>query len=614
MHAPLPYFRRMDPHELIVLGVVVAAIILFITEKIGIDLIALLIIAVLVLSGVVSPKQGVAGFSDPATLTVAFMFVLSAAVLQSGVLRALAPMLSEQMKRSEVGGMLILMLGVAALSAFLNNTPIVAVFIPIVVKAARSAGISASRMLIPLSFATIMGGTTTLIGTSTNILVSGIAVDHGLAPFTMFQLAPMGLVLLGAGTLYMLLFGRRVLKRDVDTTGLQERFGIKDYISEIELLTTAPSVGSRIMDSHLVKDMHMDIIEIRRGENVFTIPAGDMVLQAHDLLKVRCDVSHIRALNERKQVRIHPAHGASGGGVQGDGDKGNQGTKLVELVITANSPLEGSTIREADLMRIYRAVPLAVRSREAVMYQRLEDVVLRAGDVILAEVRSHYVERLRALDRTSDSPFAIIAEQDGATGFDKRGAAITGLVLLAVVLSSAFGLLPIVVSTLAGVCIIVLTRCMTMKDVYDAIDWKIIFLMAGSLSLGLAMAESGLADRLAHGLVSVLGSWGPIAVLAGIYICTALLTEVMSNTATAAMLVPIAISTSLALGVSPLPFLMAVTFAASASFMTPIGYQTNTMVYSAGRYTFMDFLRVGSPMSLLFWILATLLIPVFYPF
>lgn len=604
----------MDPHELIVLGVLVVAVILFITEKIGIDLIALLIIAALVLTGVVSPQQGVAGFSDPATLTVAFMFVLSAAVLQSGVLRALAPLLSEQMKRSEVGGMLILMLGVAALSAFLNNTPIVAVFIPIVVQAARSAGISASRMLIPLSFATIMGGTTTLIGTSTNILVSGIAAEHGLPAFPMFQLTPMGLVLLAAGTLYMLLFGRRLLRRDVDTTGLEERFGIKDYISEIELLPTAPSVGTRIMDSRLVKDMNMDIIEIRRGETVFTIPAGDMVLQAHDLLKVRCDVSHIRALNDRRQVRIHPAQGVTEGGFPVDGETGSHGTKLVELVITANSPLEGSTIREADLMRIYRAVPLAVRSREAVLNQRLEDVVLRAGDVILAEVRTHYVERLRALDRTSDSPFAIIAEQDGAIGFDKRAAAITGTVLLAVVLSTAFGLLPIVVSTLAGVCIIVLTRCMSMKDVYDAIDWKIIFLMAGALSLGLAMSESGLADRVALGLVSLLGGWGPIAVLAGIYICTALLTEVMSNTATAAMLAPIAISTSLAMGVSPLPFLMAVTFAASASFMTPIGYQTNTMVYSAGRYKFTDFLRVGSPMAIIFWILATLLIPVFYPF
>lgn len=605
------YFRRMGPQELIVLGVIVVAIALFISERLSIDLIALSIIAVLVISGVLTPKQGLAGFSDPATLTVAFMFVLSAAVLRSGVLRALAPALSEQMRRSEVRGMAIVLLGIPVISAFLTNTPIVAVFIPIVVQAARQAGLSASRILIPLSFATILGGTTTLIGTSTNILMSGIAVEHGLPPIAMFQQTPMGLVFLVVGVLYLLLFGRRLLRKDRDPTGLEERFGVKDYISEIELLPQAPSVGTRIMDSPLVKQMHMDIIEIRRGEQVFTIPAGDMVLQAHDLLKVRCDVGHIRALNDRRHIRIHPLHGA---GMRQEKDAGQQGTKLVELVITANSPLAGNHLNETDLMRIYRAVPLAVRSREAVVNQRLEDVVLRPGDVILAEVRTHYVERLRALDRTADSPFAIIAEQDGATGFDMRMAMTTGFTLLAVVLSTAFGLFPIVISSLIGVCVVVLTRCMSMKDVYDAIDWKIIFLLAGSLSLGVAMSTSGLSGRLANGIVSALGSWGPVAVLSGIYLCTALLTEVMSNNATAAVVAPIAIAAGEALHVSPIPFVMAVTFAASFSFMTPIGYQTNTMVYSAGRYKFMDFTRVGAPMALMFWVLATLLIPVFYPF
>ena len=601
----------MGPHELIVLGVIVAGIILFITEWIGIDLIALMIVATLVLTGVITPQQGLAGFSDPATLTVAFMFVLSAALLRSGILRTLAPRLSEQMQKSELKGMLILMVSVAFLSAFLNNTPIVAVFIPIVVQAARSAGLSASRMLMPLSFATIMGGTTTLIGTSTNILVSGIAVDHGLAPFTMFQMAPMGIVLSIAGIAYMLFFGRKQLRKERDPTGLKERFGVKDYISEIELLPGAPSVGQQIMNSRLVKELHTDIIEIRRGEEVFTLPSGDMVLQANDMLKVRCEAAHARELNADRHIRIHPAAGIAS---TSEPDARDQGTKLVELVITGNSPLDGKTIGEADLMRIYRAVPLAVRKREEVINQRMEDIVLRPGDVILAEVRSHYVERLRALDRAPESPFAILDEQEGTVGFDKRSAIITGLVLLGVVLSSAYALLPIVVSTLVGVCLIVLTRCIPMEEIYDAIDWKIIFLMAGALSLGLAMTETGLAARIAEGLVHLLGKWGPLAVLAGIFTCTVMLTEVMSNTATAALLAPIAISTAAALGVSPLPFLMAVTFAASASFMTPIGYQTNTMVYSAGRYKFTDFTRVGAPITFLFFLLALLLIPVFYPF
>ncbi|MBS1944509.1 MAG: SLC13 family permease [Bacteroidetes bacterium] len=599
----------MAAHELVVLGVIIAAIFLFISEWISVDLIALLVIAVLVIGGVLTPQQGLSGFSDPATLTVAFMLVLSAAVLRSGVLRALAPKLSEQMRRSEVRGMLILLLGVPVISAFLNNTPIVAVFIPIVVQAARQAGLSASRMLIPLSYVTILGGVTTLVGTSTNFVASGIAVEHGLKPLGMFQQTPMGLVFLAAGVLYILFAGRKFLRRDRDTTGLQERFGVKDYISEIELLPSAPSVGKRIMEAPLVKAMDMDIIEIRRGHQVFTIPSGDMVLQAHDLLKVRCDASHVRTLGQRKHVRIRPASGRSP-----DPAATDDGTKLVELVITANSPLEGSTIRDADLMRIYRAVPLAVRSRQAVVNQRLEDVVLRAGDVILAEVRSHYVDRLRALDREADSPFAIITEQDGHIGIDKRAAAITLGTLLAVVLSAALGLVPIVIGSLLGVCVVVLTRCMTMKDMYDAIDWKIIFLMAGSLSLGMGMSQSGLAERAAQGLVHLAGSHGPVVVLASIYLCTALLTEVMSNNATAAMTAPIAIAAANALHVSPLPFIMAVTFAASFCFMTPIGYQTNMMVYSAGRYKFTDFTRTGAPLALILFILAVALIPVFYPF
>ncbi len=602
----------MGTPELIVLAVALVALVLFITEHIGIDLIALLILVALVLTGVITPRQGLAGFSDPATLTVAFMFVLSAALLRTGLLVVLAPRLSIQLRRSELRGMLFLVVGVAGFSAFLNNTPIVAIFIPIVVQAARSAGISPSRLLMPLSFATVMGGTTTLIGTSTNILVSGIAADHGLAPISLFEQTPLGLVLLITGLAYLLLVGRKLLRKAPDTAGLSERFGIWEYLSEIELMPSAPSVGKQIMESRLARDMDMDIIEIRRGPMVFTIPPGDLVLQAHDLLKVRCDIGHVRALNDRAEIKIHPAQGHSPAldtDISGPG-----GTKLVELVITSHSPLEGRTLREADLLRTYRAVPLAVRKREAVINERMEDVVLHAGDVVLAEVRSHYVERLRALDRSPDSPFAIITEQEGSVRLDKRAALITTLVLVGVVLTSAWSSLPIVISTLVGVCIVVLTRCLTMKELYDAIDWKVIFLMAGMLSLGMAMAETGLSDRFARGLVSLLGRWGPVAVLSGIYLCTMLLTEAMSNTATAAMVAPIAISTAEALGLSPLPFLMAVTFAASLSFMTPIGYQTNTMVYSAGNYTFKDFVRVGSPISLLLWILATALIPVFYPF
>jgi di/tricarboxylate transporter len=244
----------------------------------------------------------------------------------------------------------------------------------------------------------------------------------------------------------------------------------------------------------------------------------------------------------------------------------------------------------------------------------LHDTILRSGDVILAEVKTHFIKRLKQLESTADAPFVILTEQSGVAEFDRRGFIGVALVLFAVVVASSLELTSVVVASLAGVVALVLTRSLSMKQVYEAIDWKIYFLMAGSLSLGLAIQRSGLADRIAGGVVDLLGDWGPVAILSGIYLITMLLTEVMSNTATAALVAPIAISTAATLGLSPTPFLMAVIFAASASFMTPIGYQTNTMIYGAGQYKARDFLRVGWPLQVMFWILASALIPVLYPF
>ncbi len=598
----------MSPHEWIVLSIVVIALVLFISEKLSIDLVALMIAASLVVTGVITPAEGVAGFSDPATLTVAFMFVLSAALMKTGALTMVGPRLSERFRRNEQWGLMAFMLLIGAISAFVNNTPVVAVFIPIAVQMAHAANMHPGKLLIPLSFGTIFGGTVTLIGTSTNIVVSGLSAKLGAGEISMFQLTPMGLVFLVAGILYMVFVGRHLLPSYKDQKDLKEKFGMGGYLTEIELLPGARFVGKRIMDSALVRELDMDIIEIGRDGQRFSLPPGDMVLEAGDVLKVRCAVDKIRALKDRANITVNPTVHLAGD------DLRTRGTALVELVITASSPLAGQTLGDADMVRSYRAVPLAVRHRDDVVHERLHDTVLRPGDVVLAEVKTHYVKHLKDLERQPEAPFAILAEQEGMAAFDKKRFAIVAAVIGGVVVVSSVTSVPVMVASLVGVILIVLSGCLSMKEMYDAIEWKVVFLMAGAFSLGFGMHNSGLDMRMAGKLVDVLGPWGPIAVLSGIYIFTGLLTELMSNTATAALITPIAVSMAKQMDVSPVPFIMAVCFAASACFMTPIGYQTNAMVYTAGGYRYLDFIRVGLPLHLLFWALATWLIPVFYPF
>ena len=601
---------------IITIIVIVASMILFATEMLRVDLVALLIIAALITSGVITPYEGVQGFSNTATITVAFMFALSAAMLKTGALQFVAHKLSVLFEKNFYLGMGLMMGMIALISAFINNTPVVAVFIPVIFQIANTAGLDPKKMLIPLSFASIFGGTCTLIGTSTNILVSGIAEKEGLAPISMFQLSPIGLIFLAAGISYMLLFGIRILPKKgteemssmtSDQEGdLDNRISVKNYFTEIELLEKIAPKDDQIRVS-VLSEMGVKVLEVRRETQTYTLPSNNLELLEGDTVKVKCDTEKIKKLKnwaenkEKFTVRI------------GEENLEVKDSSLVELIILTHSPLDGQILGKVDFLGRYKADPLGVKHRHGLMNENLKDVQLRAGDIVLAEVQNNYIERLQEMENEPQASFAILSK-DKIISFDQKNFLKVSAVLLAVITMASFNILHIMTGTILGVSLLVLMGILTMKELYKSIDWKVVFLLAGALSLGLAMNKTALDALVAEFIVDNLEIWGPIAIVSGLYLLTSIFTELITNNAAAALLAPIAIATADSLNLSPVPFLMAIAFAGSASFMTPIGYQTNTMVYSAGKYKFMDFVKVGTVLNILFWIIATFMIPLIYGF
>jgi di/tricarboxylate transporter len=595
----------MDFYSITTLIIIFLAVALFVTELLSIDLVAILIIVALVLTGIISPEEGVEGFGNTATITVAFMFVISAAMLKTGALQYIAHRLSNVFKKNFNKGMILMMVLIAFISAFINNTPVVAVFIPVIIQVAKSSGHNPKRMLIPLSFASIFGGTCTLVGTSTNMLVSGIAEREGLDPISMFQMTPIGIIFLVVGILYMIFIGNRLLPKKEEEKDLDKAFNVNQFLTELHLIERTSE--DQIITISKLTDLGLDVLNINRGDNSFGVPQEDFEIKEGDILKIRGDSNQIQRLKrwvERKEFFTVKT---------GEAISESKDSTLVELIIVANSPLIGSRIKEVDFKERYRTVPLGVKQRQGVLNENLGEIRLKADDIILAETKNKYIDKLHQKETGTDAHFALLSETK-INSFDKKDFIIVASVIFAIVLTASIGILHIMTAAITGVSLLVILKIMKMKEIYRAIDWQVVFLLAGSLSLGVAMKNTGLDVMFAESVISNLKQWGPIAIVSGLYISTSLLTSIISNNAAVALFTPISIVTANSLGLSPIPFVMAIAFAGSASFMTPIGYQTNTMVYSAGKYRFMDFMKVGTLLNILFWAIATFMIPWVYGF
>ena len=594
----------MSTDIIITICILLGAIILFATELVAIDVTAMLIIGSLVLTGILSPQEGIAGFSNTAVATVAAMFVLSAGVEKSGALNPVTTFLEKLFRRNYWLGIVSMLVSVAFLSAFINNTPVVALFIPVVLSCARAIGASPEKLLIPLSFASMFGGVCTLVGTSTNILVSDYAASVGLGAFSMFEMTKMGVVFLGVGFLYLLLVGLRLLPGHTKGGTIEDKFQLGEYVTNIVLQAGAPSIGTTIKSTPLVTELGVEIIQVKRGTQRFFSPPDDFVLAENDTLKVKGNVEKIRKLQKRNRVLVQPLLN------QEALPKSGIGLVLHEVVVLPSSDLSGARLEDVDFeAKFGGAVFLGVRGRKGLQRKLIGNWKLAAGDCLLLASPKDKSDMLH-----KNFPDLFIVNHADHTDFLKKNALIAAATIISVIVLATLEVVPIVTAALLGSLVLVLSKIVSPEDAYKSISWKVIMLLAGSLSLGAALEKTGTAKLLADQIHYLGGAFGPVVVLSAVYLIASLLTEAMSNNATVVLLAPIVIALAQSLGVSPKPFLMAITFAASASFMTPIGYQTNTMVYAAGNYAFRDFFRIGAPLNLLFWLLASLLIPVFFPF
>lgn len=584
--------------------ILLAALILFVTEWVRADVVALLVTLALLVTGLVSVDEAFAGFASPAVVTVWAVFIISGGLQRTGVADMLARRILRLAGADERRLLLVLMVGAGLMSAFMNNVGAVAILMPAVISIGRTRGIAPSKLLMPLAFAALLGGNITLIGTPPNILAVSLMQERGLDPFSFFDFAPTGLIVLGVGIAYMLLVGRRLLPDRSAPGGLAAEYPVRPFLGELAITAESSLAGKTIGDSELYDRYALTILRVERLDEGILSPHRQLRLLEGDQLLLEGTPEALLHLQTAEQLR--PVAGFSAD--QWHPEENPDDLHLAEVTMAPNSRLENQTLGELNFRERYGLSVLAVRHHGTESAANLRDTRIQFGDSLLVQGPT------RTLDNLINEPNLLVLERPSIELRRTTKAPLAIAILIGVLAIAATGWLHVAGVMLAGALLIVLTGVLTMDEAYRAIDWKAVFLIAGMLPLGTAMEQTGTAPLLAVQLTTLVGALGPLVLLGALFLLTALLTELISNAAATVLLVPVAIDMALQLNLAPEPFVMATVLAASTSFLMPVGHQVNVIIFGAGNYRFGDYARVGVGLNLLMLATALLIVPWIWPF
>ncbi len=623
----------MTPELWKAIFILLFALIFFITEWLRVDLVALIVLVLLALTGLLTPQEAVSGFSNPVVITIAALFIVGGAVLRTG----LATRIGNQILR--IAGtrpralLITVMLTVALLSSFMSDTGTVAVLLPAIIGLSMSAKIVPSKLLIPVAFAALLGGASTLIGTPPNLVISDLLRENGYYAFQFFDFTPLGLALLAGGILFMSTVGYRLLPTHGEVMEVQRvetpeelahRYKLPDNLYRLRVRRTSSLVGKSIAEAQLGSRFDVNIIEIRRQPQPRTmVKVGDsrLVLQAErprtikpapettflseDIILAQGSATDIAHLAASWNLGVQPADTTDEQALI------NQEVGLAEVILPPESNLPGKTITELRFGSRYHLTVLGIRRAGHDDILPIKTTPLRFGDAILVQGAWENILTLRE----QGQDFIVIGQPESMLNIGSaRKAWIAGLILLGMLVGLAIDLLPLTTLSLLAAVLMILTNCVNIEEAYEFIDWKSIVLIAGILPLGIALERAGLITLLAQGITNSLGALGPRWVMTGLFLFTGLITQVLTNTATAALFAPLGLAAAQNLHVQPYPMLMAVGIAASMGFASPVASPVNTLVMAAGNYNFKDYLRIGLPFFLLMTLISVLLIPMLWPF